>query len=416
MRTGHDSSKTENFVKDFLKALATPSLNWLLVFFPVAAVLEVAHKYYHAPWATPTWIFAASAVAIIPVAGWMGHATEHLASRLGEGIGGLMNATFGNAAELIIAIMALRRAAADPASVAGMHDLIKASLTGSIIGNALLVLGAALLVGGLRFKVQHFNASASRVGATLLTLAVVAFLIPSLTSLLITGEGGTAGQPVESESFEVSIILLVVYVLSLLFTLHTHKHLYTGASHDKAEPPPKAKGQPKAAAHGDAGHEHWSVGKALGVLLAATTCVAILAEFMVGSVQAAAETIGLTELFVGVIVVAVVGNAAEHSTAILVAWHNRMDLSLNIAIGSSIQIALFVAPLLVLLSYMFGVPMNLVFTVPEMAAVGVSVFILDQIAGDGESNWLEGLLLLVVYAMLGVLFYHLPAMEHSVSG
>ena len=397
-------------MKDFLKALAKPSLNWLLVFFPVAIVLEVAHKFYHAPWATPTWIFAASAVAIIPVAGWMGHATEHLASRLGEGIGGLLNATFGNAAELIIAIMALRRAAADPASVAGMHDLIKASLTGSIIGNALLVLGAALLVGGLRFKVQHFNASASRVGATLLTLAVVAFLIPSMTSLLITGDAATAEHPVESESFEVSIILLVVYGLSLLFTLHTHKHLYTGGSEDKAE---KAQ---TAEAHGHAEHEHWSVGKAMGVLLAATVCVAVLAEFMVGSVQAAAETIGLTELFVGVIVVAVVGNAAEHSTAILVAWHNRMDLSLNIAIGSSIQIALFVAPVLVLLSYLFGVPMNLVFTVPEMAAVGVSVFILDQIAGDGESNWLEGLLLLVVYAMLGVLFYHLPAMEHSVSG
>lgn len=381
-------------MSSLLKQLAKPSLNWLLVFFPIAIGLEVAHAVYHAAWATPTWIFACSALAIVPVAGWMGHATEHLASRLGEGIGGLLNATFGNAAELIIAIMALRQAARAPESAASMHALIKASLTGSIIGNVLLVLGAALLVGGLRYKVQTFNPTASRVGATLLALAVIALSIPGVTHLVVSrAHLPEQANIVQNESLEVSVLLLFVYALSLLFTLHTHKQLYVQHVEDEASD----------------GHEPWSVGKALGVLLGATVCVGILAEFMVGSVQAAAETVGLTELFVGVIVVAIVGNAAEHSTAVLVAWNNRMDLSLAIATGSSIQIALFVAPVLVLTSYLFGAPLNLLFTGPEIAAVGMSVAILTMIAGDGESNWLEGVLLLVVYAMLGVLFYNLPA-------
>jgi Ca2+:H+ antiporter len=382
-------------VSKLLKHFAKPSLDWLMVFFPLAIALEVAHGLYHAEWATPTLIFACSAIAIIPMAGWMGHATEHLASRLGEGIGGLLNATFGNAAELIIACMALWQASLNPADVGPMHDLIKASLTGSIIGNSLLVLGAALLLGGLRYKAQSFNPTAQRVGATLLALAAIALLIPGLTNLTVS----RAQQPefaavVQNESLEVSILLLAVYGLSLLFTLHTHKQLYVQDPADTAE------------AHGE--HQPWSLRKSLLVLLAATVCVGFLAEFMVGSVQAAAKTVGLTQLFVGVIVVAVVGNAAEHSTAVLVAWHNRMDLSLAIAIGSSIQIALFVAPVLVLLSYVFGVPMNLLFTGPEIAAVGISVAVVTMIAGDGESNWLEGVLLLVVYAMLGVLFYHLP--------
>jgi Ca2+:H+ antiporter len=319
---------------------------------------------------------------------------------LGEGIGGLLNATFGNAAELIIAIMALRQAMRDPASVEGMHSLIKASLTGSIIGNILLVLGAALLAGGLKHKIQTFNATAGRVNATLLTLAVVALMIPAVTELVITRAEGNPVRVLGLESLEVSILLLVVYALSLLFSLHTHKHFYSGGTAEAEQD------QQAADPHGH--HEPWSVGKALGVLIGATVCVAILAEFMVGSVQATAEAIGLTEIFVGVIVVAIVGNAAEHSTAILVAWNNRMDLSLSIAVGSSIQIALFVAPLLVLLSYAMGVPMNLVFTVPEIVAVALSVFVVDQISGDGESNWLEGVLLLVVYAMIGVLFFNLP--------
>jgi Ca2+:H+ antiporter len=393
-----------------LSSLLKPSLNWLLVFFPAAIVLEVAHRIYHASWATPTWIFAASALAIIPIAGWMGHATEHLATRLGEGIGGLLNATFGNAAELIIAIMALRQAMLDPAAVKGMHALIKASLTGSIIGNVLLVLGGALLTGGLRHKIQTFNATAGRVNATLLTLAVAALLIPAVTELVMTRHHQNPQRAVGVESLEVSVLLLVAYALSLLFSLHTHKHFYSGgaAESQQTSAPQAAPAAPQTATAPHADHDSWSVGKALGVLVGATVCVAVLAEFMVGSVQAAAEAIGLTELFVGVIVVAIVGNAAEHSTAILVAWNNRMDLSLSIAVGSSIQIALFVAPVLVLLSHAMGVPMDLVFTVPEIVAVALSVLVVDQISGDGESNWLEGVLLVMLYALIGVLFFNLP--------
>jgi Ca2+:H+ antiporter len=344
-------------------------------------------------------IFLTSAAAIVPVAAWMGRATEHLAERLGEGIGGLLNATFGNAAELIIAGMALWAAAqakeaGDLEAMARMHDLVKASLTGSIIGNVLLVLGLALLVGGLRHKVQTFNATANRAGATLMMLAVVALLIPDLYAYVFSSPDKA---PISSLSLELSFVLLVIYALSLLFTLHTHKHLYVS-------------GVGTADLEGKAGREGvWSVKKALGVLAIATAGVAVLAELMIHSVSEAAHSIHLSEIFVGVIVVAIVGNAAEHSTAVLVAWHNRMDLSLSVAIGSSIQIALFVAPLLVLVSYLFGAPLNLLFLPAEIVAMVVSVLVVAQIAGDGESNWLEGVLLICLYIMLAIVFYHMPS-------
>jgi Ca2+:H+ antiporter len=391
-------------MSSFVKQLAKPSLNWLLVFFPAAIALEVAHG-RGVSWASPTLIFAAAAVAIIPVAGWMGHATEHLATRLGEGIGGLLNATFGNAAELIIAIMALVQAMRNPEQVESMHAIIKASLTGSIIGNILLVLGAALLAGGLRFKIQRFSPLATRTSATLMMLAVIAMTGPTMLNQFVPGmKGQLHSDEVEYLSLEVSVLLLIVYALSLFFSLHTHKQLYSSG-----EAVEEAGIDDPVAVEAEKGHHApWSVGKALGVLVGATVCVAVLAEIMVGSVEEASHAIGLTELFVGVIVVAIVGNAAEHSTAILVALRNRMDLSLSIAIGSSIQIALFVAPVLVWTSYFMGVPMDLVFTIPEITAMGLAVVITSQIAGDGESNWLEGVLLLVVYALLGALFYYLP--------
>lgn len=389
----------------FWKQLAKPSLNWLLIFFPLAIVFEVAHM-RHAPWASAPLIFVAAAVAIIPVAGWMGHATEHLATRLGEGIGGLLNATFGNAAELIIAVMALVQAMRHPDRVESMHAIIKASLTGSIIGNILLVLGAALLAGGMRYKIQRFSPLATRTSATLMTLAIIALTGPTLLARFVPAYAGEIHSvEVEHLSLEVSVLLLVVYALSLFFTLHTHKQLYSsGEAIEEA-----GIDDPVAVEASQGHHAPWSVGKALAVLVGATVCVAVLAEIMVGSVQEASKAIGLTELFVGVIVVAIVGNAAEHSTAVLVALRNRMDLSISIAIGSSIQIALFVAPALVWISYCMGVPMDLVFTVPEIVAMALAVTITAQIAGDGESNWLEGVLLLVVYALLGALFYYLPA-------
>lgn len=353
-------------------------LNLLLVFVPVAIVLEYVVR------ARAEWIFVTSCLAIIPLAGLMGKATEHLAERVGEGIGGLLNATFGNAAELIIAIMALR---------AGLYDVVKASLTGSIIGNILLVFGLSALVGGLRFPVQTFNKTAANLGTTMLTLAAIGLVVPAIFHYIVAGGPAVAEQDL---SLEISIILMVTYILSLVFTLRTHKHLYAGG-------------------HGEEGDEAlgttgWSTGKSLLVLLVATAFVALMSEFLVGAVVATAKTFGMTEVFVGVILVAIIGNAAEHSTAVLMAIKNKMDIAINIAVGSSIQIALFVAPVMVFLSYVIGPqPMDLIFTNFEVLAITLSVAIMALISQDGESNWMEGVQLLAVYAILGIAFYFLPA-------
>jgi Ca2+:H+ antiporter len=350
-------------------------LNWLLIFLPIAIVLELTH-------ANPIAIFFASALAIIPLAGWMGRATEHLAERLGEGIGGLLNATFGNAAELIIALMALQK---------GYLNVVKASITGSIIGNILLVLGASALAGGLKYKKQLFNATAASMGSTLLALSGVALVLPAMFHWL----AGAAGAVREDDlSLEIAIVLFVVYVLSLIFSLRTHSHLYVGE--------PDVDEDEAIGTHG------WSRGKSLLVLLVSTALVALMSEFLVGAVEGASHALGLTEVFVGVILVAIIGNAAEHSTAVLVAMKNKMNLALNIAIGSSMQIALFVAPVLVFAGYLFGQPMDLVFTPMEVIAVVISVALTTLIAQDGETNWMEGVLLLAVYAILAMTFYWLP--------
>jgi Ca2+:H+ antiporter len=361
-------------------------LNWLLVFLPITVALEYLSPDSH------TLIFLSAAISIIPLAGWLGHATEHIASRVGEGLGGLLNASLGNAAELIIAIVALHN---------GLYGVVKASLTGSIIGNILLVLGASILAGGLKFKFQKFNAVAARTQSTLLTLALVALVMPFAFHYLAKTSAAELARREGSLSLEISVILLISYGLSLLFMLHTHKRLFAGDADLEAV-------VEEAADH----HKPWSMGKSLGVLAAATALIAWMSEILVGSVSHAAETFGMTQVFVGVIVVAIVGNAAEHSTAILVAMKNRMDLSLSIAIGSSVQIALFVAPLLVILSRFIGPrPMDLIFTPAEVLAIALSVIITEQITGDGESNWLEGVLLLAVYLILGIVFYFLPEVQ-----
>ena len=352
-------------------------LNALLIFVPVAIVLELMH-------ASATLVFIASCLAIIPLAGVMGKATEHLAEKVGEGIGGLLNATFGNAAELIIAIMALR---------AGLHDVVKASITGSIIGNLLLVFGFSAVLGGFKFSTQTFNKTAASMGTTMLTLSVIGLVIPALFHVVVAGKTNPGEQEL---SLEIAIILMLTYVLSLIFTLRTHKHLYAGGHGDDAD---------------DAiGTEGWSIGKGVTVLLVATAFVAVMSEFLVGAVQATARTWGMTEVFVGVILVAIIGNAAEHSTAILMALKNKMDIAVNIAVGSSLQIALFVAPLLVFLSYGIGPrPMDLIFTSFEVVAIALSVFIITSVSQDGESNWMEGVQLLAVYAILALAFFFLPA-------
>jgi Ca2+:H+ antiporter len=349
-------------------------LNWLLLLIPISIGLELAE-------ADPLYIFIASAGAIIPLAGWMGRSTEWIAEHLGPGIGGLLNATFGNAAELIIAVMALR---------AGLYDVVKASITGSIIGNILLVLGLAILAGGLKRPELKFNRTAASLGTTLLALSAIALVVPGLFHHL------SAREPQERTlSLEIAIVLAVTYVLSLIFSLHTHKHLYVGpASEDSEEA---------------LGMHHVPLWRATLVLLVATGFVALMSEMLVGTVEHAAERLGMSDVFVGVFLLAIIGNAAEHSTAVLMAMKNKMDLAMNIAVGSSLQVALLVAPLLVFVSYLFGRPMDLVFTTFEIVAVALATGIVNLIALDGESNWMEGALLLAVYGILGMAFYALPA-------
>ena len=361
------------------------ALNALLVFVPLAAAGEWLE------W-SGTVVFGCAALAIIPLAGIMGHATEALAARLGAGVGGLLNATFGNAAELIIALVALSK---------GLQNVVKASLTGSIIGNVLLVLGASVLAGGIGRERQKFDRAAAGVGTTLLTLATIGLVIPAVFHFVLEEHVRHATLTVEREallehelSLEIAVVLFVTYLLHLLFSLRTHKHLYAG---QQCEEPETAAPAP-------------SPMLAVVELLVATIVIAWMSELLVGAVEEASHAFGLTEVFVGVIVVAVVGNAAEHSTAVLVARKNHMDLALNIAIGSSIQIALLVAPLLVFASYVVGpAPLDLRFTSFEVLAVGIAVFVGNSVAQDGESNWLEGALLLAVYVILGIAFYFLPA-------
>jgi Ca2+:H+ antiporter len=349
------------------------ALNALLIFLPIALALRLLH-------ASPVSIFLCSALSIVPLAGLMGKATERLAEQLGEGIGGLLNATFGNAAELIIALMALR---------AGLHEVVKASITGSIIGNILLVFGLSVLLGGVRYPTLRFNRTAASMGSTLLTLAGIGLVVPAIYHQIARGRD--PGHELEL-SLEIAVVLFLTYLLSLVFTLRTHAHLYV--SHEK-EP----------AALGVAG---WSRRTSALVLLSATVGVAVMSELLVGSIEQAASALGMTDIFVGVILVAIIGNAAEHSTAVLMAWKNKMDLAANIAIGSSLQIALFVAPALVFASYLFVHPMDLHFSTFEVVAVALSVLILNVIALDGESNWMEGVQLLAVYLILALAFYFLP--------
>jgi Ca2+:H+ antiporter len=352
-------------------------MNWLLVFIPVAIGLEHFTPERH------LLIFAAAGLAILPLAAWTGRATEHLAERMGEGIGGLLNATFGNAAELIIAIAALR---------AGLYDVVKASIVGSIVGNILLVLGAAMLAGGVRHREQKYSAPGARAQATLLTLAAITLILPAAYQVAL-GKANAASSLVPL-SVAIAVVLLVVYGLYLAFSLVTHAALFSGE-------------HPADAADGHAAP--WSTGKAAAVLAVATIFIAWMSEILVGSIQPAARSLGLGSVFVGVFVVAVLGNAAEHATAITVAMKNRMDLALSIAIGSSVQVALFVAPVLMLLSLALGPqPMDLAFAPGLVLIVLLSVLITGQVAGDGRSDWMKGVQLLAVYVVLGLTFYFIP--------
>ena len=348
--------------------------SYLLVAIPVAIAASLLG-------ASPVVRFLAAGVAIIPLAGLMGRATEQLAHRLGPGIGGLLNATFGNAAELILALFALSR---------GLDDVVKASLTGSIIGNLLLVLGASLLAGGIKYPIQRFNRTAAGVGSTLMVLATVGLVVPALFHYLAPEARGLEHRV----SVSVSILLVLTYGLSLIFNLVTHRDLISGIPEDEAAAISEAT---------------WGLRHATAFLLGATILVAWMSEILVGAVESTGEALGLNAVFMGVFVVAIVGNAAEHSTAVLMALKNQMDLAVGIALGSALQVALFVAPVLVFASYFRDTPMDLLFSTMEVASVFLAVLVARMVAEDGESNWLEGAMLLMVYAILGAAFFFLPA-------
>lgn len=347
-------------------------MSWLLLFVPVAIGVEVlAPERY-------LLVFVTSSLAILPLAGWMGRATEQLAEHFGEGVGGFLNATFGNAAELIIALAALR---------AGLHDVVKASIAGSIIGNVLLVLGAAMLAGGVRYPEQNFNAVGARSQATMLTLAAIGLISPAA----FRSVSGTTTAGVDHLSVAVSVVLLFAYVLSLAYSLVTHRALFIG-SH-----PPEER------------TSNTSIGRAVAILAAATVAIALMSEIMVGAIEPTAHELGLSDMFVGIFLVAILGNAAEHATAVTAALKNRMDLALSVAIGSSVQVALFVAPVLVFTSFALGPrPMDLAFPTGLVLTVFLAALITGQVAGDGRSDWLEGAQLLAVYLILAITFFFLP--------
>jgi Ca2+:H+ antiporter len=363
-------------------------LDLLLIAIPVAIAVRYGQG-------RPLATFVASGIAIVPLAGMMGRATERLAESLGDQIGGLLNATFGNAAELIIALVALAKGP-------DMYPLVKASITGSIIGNVLLVLGLSFMLGGMRYRYQHFNTTAAGMGATLLTLASVGLMMPTLYYHVFAATprpDQAQMATIESLSEEIAVILAIVYALSLVFVLGTHRSMF----HENA-PSLTERDAPVDMSESSRG---WAF--AVGQLLLATIGIAAMSEFLVGSVEPAAHSLGMSSVFVGVIVVAIVGNAAEHSTAVTVALKNQMDLAVNIAVGSGIQIALLVAPLLVFASLLMGHerPLDLHFTLMEIVAVGISILVLALVAQDGQSHWLEGVMLLAVYLILALAFYHL---------
>jgi len=355
---------------------------FLAAFIPIAIGLDLAN-------APDTAIFFTAAIGVIPTAALMGRATEELAAQSGPGIGGLLNVTFGNAPELIIALFALGK---------GLQEVVKASIVGSVISNILLVLGAAMFFGGWRREKQTFNRTMAHAQAAMLLLALVAVVMPALFEL-INGNGlprvgdtrVNYGHKVETISAIVSGILLLSYAAGLYFSLSTHRDLFNPYLEDDEDDEDGGRG--------------WTVRRSVLLLAAAGIGVAVMSELLVGSIEHAAKAVGLSQFFIGVVVVAIVGNAAEHWVAVTVALKNKMDLAVNIAVGSSAQVALFVAPVLVLISFVLGPhPMALVFNGYEVAAMLLAVVIANFTTQEGESNWFEGLQLLGVYVVLGVVF------------
>ena len=366
---------------------------YLGIFIPIAVGLSLAA-------ASPVIVFFAAALGVVPTAALMGESTEHLAARSGPGIGGLLNVTFGNAPELIIAFFALEK---------GLQEVVKASIAGSILGNVLLVLGASMLVGGWSRTKQTFNPTAAAAQSGMLLLALVALILPAMFELINGGGLPPVGEEgagfarscggvgpencsdLKSMSFGVAIVLILSYGAGLFFSLKTHRSLFNPYDGDEES---------------EQDADTWTLKRSLIALAIAGVLVGIMSEVLVGSIEEASKDIGISQFFVGIFVVAIVGNAAEHWVAVLVAAKDKMDLAVNIAIGSSAQVALFVAPVLVLLSFVFGPePMPLVFNGYELGAMIFAVLIANFLTQDGESNWFEGVQLIAVYVVMGLVFF-----------
>jgi Ca2+:H+ antiporter len=359
-----------------MKISFKPSVNWLFVFIPVSIALERAHV-------NPPVLFFSAALAIIPIARLIVLSTEQIATRTGDAIGGLLNATFGNAPELIIAMVALK---------AGYLDMVRASLIGAILANLLLALGLSFFLGGLREKTQQFNPVAARTYSTMMLMAAMSLVVPSTFSRFFSPEGTMRQE--QFLNIGIAVVLLLAYGLYLLFSLKTHPKAFESVE-------------------GDSGHGHegkqWSVGRAAGSLVGASLGAAWMSELLVGAAEGTGQALGMSEIFIGIILLAVVGGAAESGSAIAMGRKNKMDLSVGIALGSSIQIALFVAPLLVIASYFIApAPMELSFGRAEVGTLFLTVLLGALVCGDGQSNWYKGVQLMTIYVIFALMFYFMP--------
>ena len=358
-----------------------PSIHWLFAFIPVTLVLE------HLGAVPAPMIFFSAALAIVPIAALIVQSTEHLAAHTGDAVGGLLNATFGNAPELIIAMVALR---------AGYLDMVRASVIGAILANLLLALGIAFLLGGLRHHDQRYNPAAARMYSTMMLLAAISLAVPSAFSRYF-GPGETIREE-HLLNLGIAVVLLVVYALYLVFSLKTHPGAFASVGGDEGE-----------------GHHHgapWSVPRALASLVGASVLAAWMSEVLVGAAEGTGRALGMSQVFIGIVFLAIVGGAAESGSAIAVARRNKMDLSVGIALGSSIQIALFIAPMLVLASYFIApAPLELSFGRAEVGALGIGVLVGAIVCGDGQSNWFKGIQLVTVYVIIALMFYVLPDLK-----
>ncbi len=351
---------------------------FFLVFVPISVVLDLVH-------ADHIIIFIIAVIALIPLAKLIGDSTEHLSTHYGSTLGSLLNVTFGNAAEIIIAVVAIN---------AGLIELVKASITGAILGNIMLIFGLSMIAGGLRHKEQLFNKENAGLQSSLIFLALIGLAIPTILSSTMIGGNGIENQSkIQILSDSVAILLLFVYIVGIIFTFFTHKHLFVIPHNNSSD-------QDK-----DHDHSHWSKKKSFLMLGVSMIGVIVVSEILVSSVEETSREFGFGEMFVGAIIVGIVGNAAEHSSAIVLARKGKMDLSIGIAAGSGTQIALFVVPILVLVGIVLGQPFTLEFTIYELVTLFLAAIIMNLIAFDGKTNWFEGIMLTSVYIIIAIGFF-----------